>query len=166
MYKDLPLLLLLLFLLLILISSHPAIPSHPIPAHLISSHAIPHPITSHPIPSHPIPPHSPFPSGTQFRKINNFLEAFSDPLVYFYHMQLCSEELFFATSKKCVQKIPYRTWDAASSGTRLRKATVRDLCKKIEKQQKNLSFCKDLNDNERVWRKPGKHKMLYCYSNP
>ena len=122
-YKDLPLLILLLFLLLILISSHPAIPSHPIPAHLISSHAIPHPITSHPIPSHPIPPHSPFPSGTQFRKINNFLEAFSDPLVYGYHIHLCSEEVFFATSKKCVQKIPYRTWDAASSGTRLCKDT-------------------------------------------
>ena len=104
-------------------SSHPIPPSHPIPFQPISSHPTPSHIPSHHIPFHPIPPHSPFPSGTQFRKINNFLEAFSDPLVYGYHIHLCSEEVFFATSKKCVQKIPYRTWDAASSGTRLCKDT-------------------------------------------
>ena len=87
--------------------------------------------------------------------------------MYFYHMQLCSEEVFFATSKKCVQKILYRTWDAASSGSRLRKATVRDLCKKKnEKQQKNLSFVKDLNSNKAFCVFQVCAKLFHCRSNP
>ena len=34
-----------------------------------------------------------------------FSEGFSDPRVYRYHMETRSGEAFFATSKKCVQKL-------------------------------------------------------------
>ena len=106
-YKDLPLLLLLLFLLLILISSHPAIPSHPIPAHLISSHAIPHPITSHSIPSHPTP--FPFPLRDPVPKNKQLFGSFFGPArVRISYTPLLRRGLFCNVEKVCAKgPVPY-----------------------------------------------------------
>ena len=150
MYKDLPLLLLLLFLLLILISSHPMpshpipfqpISSHPMPSHPLTSHHIPfHPIPFHPIPSHPIPPSPPGPSSEKY------------PIFWkVFRTRLCKDIIYYFAQKRsflqrrksvCKRSCTVRGTRPPQGPTCVR-LRYRIFAKRIEKQQKNLSFRKD-----------------------